>query len=248
MVQGEAGSGKTALLEHAAADAEDFRVLRCTGVESEAELPFAALHLLLLDCLDRLDALPGPQAAALRAAFGLEDAPGVDRFLAGLATLTLLSEVAADGPLLCLVEDAQWLDRASTDALLFAGRRLGAEGVVVLMSGRGDDQAGYFRGLRVLQLAGLSESASAALLAERAADLAPHLRDGLIEEATGNPLALYRARDRTARGGSDFRRADRDGRAVHCRPPGAGRVRHAGRSAVAAHPDGPAGCGGRGDR
>ncbi len=157
VVQGEAGSGKTALLEHVAADAEDFRVLRCTGVESEAELPFAALHLLLLDCLDHLDALPGPQAAALRAAFGLEDAPGVDRFLAGLATLTLLSEVATDGPLLCLVEDAQWLDRASTDALLFAGRRLGAEGVVVLMSGRGDDQAGDFRGLRVLQLAGLSD-------------------------------------------------------------------------------------------
>jgi len=99
VVQGEAGSGKTALLEHVAADARDFRVLRCAGVESEAELPFAALHLLLRDCLDRLDSLPGPQAAALRAAFGLEEAPGVDRFLAGLATLTLLSEVAADGPL-----------------------------------------------------------------------------------------------------------------------------------------------------
>ncbi len=139
VVQGEAGSGKTALLEHIAADAKDFRVLRCTGVESEAELPFAALHLLLLDCLDRLDALPAPQAAALRAAFGLADAPGVDRFLAGLATLTLLSEVAADGPLLCLVDDAQWLDRASADALLFAGRRLGAEGVVLLISGRDGD-------------------------------------------------------------------------------------------------------------
>ena len=144
VVQGEAGSGKTALLEHVAADAKDFRVLRCTGVESEAELPFAALHLLLLDCLDRLDSLPGPQAAALRAAFGLEEAPGVDRFLAGLATLTLLSEVAADGPLLCLVDDAQWLDRASTDALLFAGRRLGAEGVVLLMSGRDDDPTDRF--------------------------------------------------------------------------------------------------------
>ena len=97
VLQGEAGSGKTALLEHVAGDAEDFRVLRCTGVESEAELPFAALHLLLLDFLDRLDSLPRPQAAALRAAFGLEDAPGVDRFLAGLATLTLLSEVAETG-------------------------------------------------------------------------------------------------------------------------------------------------------
>jgi len=190
VLQGEAGSGKTALLEHVAADAEDFAILRCTGVESEAELPFAALHLLLLDSLDHLDALPGPQAAALRAAFGLEDAPGVDRFLAGLATLTLLSEVAADGPLLCLVDDAQWLDRATVDALLFAGRRLGAEGVVMLIAGRDDDRAGEFRGLRALRLSGLTKSASAALLEERAADLAPNMRDRLIEEATGNPLAL----------------------------------------------------------
>ena len=153
MVQGEAGSGKTALLEHVAADAKDFRVLRCTGVESEAELPFAALHLLLLDCLDRLDSLPDPQAAALRAAFGLAEAPGVDGFLAGLAILTLLSDVAADGPLLCLIDDAQWLDLASMAALLFAGRRLGAEGVVLLMSVR-DDPATDLRGLRVLRLRG----------------------------------------------------------------------------------------------
>ena len=189
VVQGEAGSGKTALLEHVAADAKDFRVLRCTGVESEAELPFAALHLLLLDCLDRLDSLPDPQAAALRAAFGLAEAPGVDGFLAGLAILTLLSDVAADGPLLCLIDDAQWLDLASMAALLFAGRRLGAEGVVLLMSVR-DDPVTDLRGLRVLRLHGLSQSAAAALLAERVADLAPNLRDRLIEEAAGNPLAL----------------------------------------------------------
>jgi DNA-binding CsgD family transcriptional regulator len=158
-------------------------------VESEAELPFAALHFLLLDCLDRLDALPAPQAAALRAAFGLAEAPGVDRFLAGLATLTLLSEVAGDRPLLCLIDDAQWLDRASWDALVFAGRRLGAEGVAVLIGVR-DDPGVDLRGLRVLELGGLSQSAAAALLAERAADLAPNLRDRLIEEANGNPLAL----------------------------------------------------------
>ena len=114
----------------------------------------------------------------------------MDRFLAGLATLTLLSEVAADGPLLYLIDDAQWLDRASTDALLFAGRRLGAEGVLLLMSGRDDDPTTEFRGLRVLQLHGLSESAAAALLAERAADVGPNQRDRLIEEAAGNPLAL----------------------------------------------------------
>ena len=190
VIAGEAGSGKTALLEHVAADAKDFRVLRCTGVESEAELPFAALHLLLLDCLDRLDSLPGPQAAALRAAFGLAEAPGVDRFLAGLATLTLLSEAAGDNPLLCLIDDAQWLDRASVDALLFAGRRMGEEGVVLLIAVREDDPAADFGGLRVLPLRGLSPSAAAALLAERAADLAPSMRDRLIGEAGGNPLAL----------------------------------------------------------
>jgi DNA-binding CsgD family transcriptional regulator len=190
VLAGEAGSGKTALLEHVAADAKDFRVLRCTGVESEAELPFAALHLLLLGFLDRLDSLPAPQAAALRAAFGLAEAPGVDRFLAGLATLTLLSEAAGDGPLLCVVDDAQWLDRASWDALLFAGRRLGAEGVLLLLAMRDGDRVTDLRGLRVAALGGLSQSAAAALLAERAADLAPDLRDRLIEEANGNPLAL----------------------------------------------------------
>jgi DNA-binding CsgD family transcriptional regulator len=187
VIQGEAGSGKTALLEHVAADAKDFRVLRCTGLESEAELPFAALHLLLRDNLHRLDSLPAPQAAALRAAFGLAEAPGMDRFLAGLATLTLLSEVGADGPVLCLVDDAQWLDRASIDALLFAGRRLGAEGVVLLIATR---DVADFHGMKVLGLQGLSESAAAAVLAERAANLAPNLRDRLIEEASGNPLAL----------------------------------------------------------
>ncbi len=190
VLQGEAGSGKTALFEHVAADAKDFRVLRCTGVESEAELPFAALHLLLLDCLDRLDSLPEPQAGALRAAFGLAEAPGVDRFLAGLATLTMLSEVAGDGPLLCLIDDAQWLDRASRDALLFAGRRLGAEGVLLLLAVRDDDSVTDLRGLRVVGLSGLSEPAAMALLAEQAADLTPHLRERLIEEASGNPLAL----------------------------------------------------------
>ena len=190
VIQGEAGGGKTALLEHVAADAKDFRVLRCTGVESEAELPFAALHLLLLGCLDRLDSLPGPQAAALRAAFGLAEAPGVDRFLAGLATLTLLSEVAGADPLLCLIDDAQWLDRASIDALLFAGRRLGAEGAVLLMATRDDGATTEFRGLPMLRLPGLSQSAAAALLAEQAADLTPDLRDRIIADADGNPLAL----------------------------------------------------------
>lgn len=188
VLAGEAGSGKTALLAHVAAEAGDFRILRCTGVESEAELPFAALHLLLHDCLDGLDVLPSPQASALRAAFGLAEAPGVDRFLAGLATLTLLSEVAGDRPLLCLVDDAHWLDRASRDALLFAARRLDAEGVVLLLAVR--DGVTDLRGLPTMNLGGLSDSAAGALLAEQAGDLAPDLRARLIEETGGNPLAL----------------------------------------------------------
>ena len=198
VIQGEAGSGKTALLDHVAAHATGFQVLRCTGVESEVELPFAALHFLLHDWLDRIDSLPEPQAAALRAAFGLADARGVDRFLAGLATLPLLAEVAGDTPLLALIDDVQWLDRASIEALLFAGRRLGAEGIVMLLAVRTGGAAGTspaeadpdFRGLRVLQLPGLSQSAASALLAERAADLPPGGRDRVIEAATGNPLAL----------------------------------------------------------
>jgi DNA-binding CsgD family transcriptional regulator len=188
VLTGEAGSGKTALLEHVAAEAKDFRVLRCTGVESEAELPFAALHLLLHDCLDRLESLPAAQASALRAAFGLAEAPGVDRFLAGLATLTLLSEAGGDRPLLCLIDDAHWLDQASRHALLFAARRLVAEGVVLLLAVR--DSATDLRGLPVMHLGGLSESAAGALLAEQAGDLAPDLRARLIEETGGNPLAL----------------------------------------------------------
>ncbi|MCX2929434.1 AAA family ATPase [Mycobacterium sp. CVI_P3] len=189
VVQGEAGSGKTALLDHIAADAADFTVLRCAGVESEANLPFAALHSLLHDFSDRLDILPSPQKAALHAAFGLADAPGVDRFLAGLATLTLLSEVASHRPLLCLIDDAQWLDRESLDALLFAGRRLGAEGLVLLVAAR-DDLAVDLTGAHLLPLAGLDASAAGALLAESAPGLAPAVRDRLIEETGGNPLAL----------------------------------------------------------
>ena len=246
VIAGEAGSGKTALLEHVAADAKDFRVLRCTGVESEAELPFAALHLLLLDCLDRLDSLPGPQAAALRAAFGLAEAPGVDRFLAGLATLTLLSEAAGDNPLLCLIDDAQWLDRASVDALLFAGRRMGEEGVVLLIAVREDDPAADFRGLRVLPLRGLSPSAAAALLAERAADLAPSMRDRLIGEAGGNPLALIelatalRTGDPITGGPPTV-----GGRVVHHRAQGARRLRVTGEPVAGTNAHGASGCGGR---
>ncbi|GIF48717.1 helix-turn-helix transcriptional regulator [Asanoa ferruginea] len=186
LLQGEAGSGKTTLLGRAAtaARAQDLPVLRCAGVESEAELPFAGLHMLLRGTLDRLDSLPAPQEAALRAAFGLAEAPGVDRFLAGLATLTLLSEAA---PLVCLVDDLQWLDAASVEAVLFAARRLDAEGVVLLLAARNDAPA---TGLPTRQLHRLSAADGAALLDAYAPDLPTATRDRLLTEADGNPLAL----------------------------------------------------------
>jgi DNA-binding CsgD family transcriptional regulator/tetratricopeptide (TPR) repeat protein len=187
VIRGEAGVGKTALLDHAAA-AGGMRVLRGTGIESEAELPFAALQLLLRPGLGRLDVLPPPQARALRGAFGLAGTPGTDRFLIGLAALSLLSELAGDGALLCLIDDAHWLDRASADALLFAARRLESEGVVLLVVARED---GFDApGLPELPLGRLSRDASRALLAERAPGLPPGLADRVLAEADGNPLAL----------------------------------------------------------
>ncbi|MET7802708.1 ATP-binding protein, partial [Streptomyces decoyicus] len=137
LLHGEAGIGKTTLLEHAAAHADGMRVLRVEGIESEMELAFGGLHQFFLPMLDLLDRLPGPQAGALRAVFGLSDEPVRDRLTLGLATLSLLSEAAMDDPLLCLVDDLQWLDRPSGDALTFAARRLRDEGIVMLFATRG---------------------------------------------------------------------------------------------------------------
>src|SRR5215831_10962797 len=127
VVRGEAGVGKSALLDYLAGAAADMRVVRAAGAESEMELAFAGLHQLCAPLLDRLDDLPGPQREALGVAFGLREGAAPDRFLVGLAVLTLLSGVAADRPLLCVVDDAQWLDRASAQVLVFAARRMLAE-------------------------------------------------------------------------------------------------------------------------
>ncbi|MFJ4794987.1 ATP-binding protein [Kitasatospora purpeofusca] len=208
VVHGEAGIGKTALLDHLAAEATGAaaaagnsaadgasgasgrataRVLRTTGIEAETELPFAALHQLLRPALDRLGLLPEPQADALRAAFGLAAPTGQDRFLTGLGVLTLLSEYAGESPLLCLVDDAQWVDRASLDALAFAARRLDSEGVVMVFAVREPVPLG----LPELRLDALDREAVAALLAEHVgADLPPHVRERVAAEARGNPLAL----------------------------------------------------------
>ncbi len=185
VLRGDPGIGKTALLAKAAELASGFHVISATGAEEESGLPFSGLHLLLRPALGRVAALPDVQAEALRGALGLAKAGPPDRFLVGLAVLSLLSELAVDQPLLCLVDDAQWLDRASADALLFAARRLDAESVVLLFAAR----PGAFPAARVpeLRLQGLSATAAAELLP---AGLPSGRRYRVLAEAAGNPLAL----------------------------------------------------------
>src|SRR5918999_1863074 len=132
VLRGEAGIGKSALLEHLLARASGCRVAPAAGVEAEMELPFAGLHQLCAPLLDRLDRLPDPQIDALRTAFGLSTGEPPDRFLVGLAVLSLLAEVAEERPLVCVIDDAQWLDRASAQVLAFVARRLLAEPVAMV--------------------------------------------------------------------------------------------------------------------
>lgn len=192
VVRGEAGIGKSALLAGVAT--ADRTVLRVTGVEAEADLPFAALHALLRPVLHRLDSLPAPQATALRAAFGVAEGntDGRDRFLVGLAVLTLLAEAAEERLVVCLVDDAQWLDEASADALLFAARRLEVERVAVVFCVRDGANIGHrgAQGLPELVLRSLDDAWAAALLAEHRGDLAPAVRDRVVAESGGNPLTL----------------------------------------------------------
>ncbi|MBF6176132.1 ATP-binding protein [Nocardia blacklockiae] len=189
-IRGEAGIGKSALVEYAATAAAGMRVVRGVGVESEAELPFGALHLLLYPYLDRLDGLPGPQRSALRAAFGQIEAPEANRFLIGAATLTLLAELAAETPTLILIDDAQWLDRSSTDALLFATRRFHADPVAVVLAVRETASPFATPGIDALRLAGLPRAAATRLLDERAPGLTVPGRERVLAESGGNPLAL----------------------------------------------------------
>ncbi|HVV07801.1 ATP-binding protein [Amycolatopsis sp.] len=186
VLRGEPGIGKTALLEHAVTTADGLRVLRGAGIESEAELPFAGLHLLLRRELHRLDALPGPQRQALSGAFGLSDGGG-DRFMVGAAVLSVLAEVAEDAPVLCVIDDAQWLDRASAEALLFAARRLDREGIAVIFAVRDYADALTGAGLPELRLTGLDDDSAEALLD---GTLPTALRRRLVAETRGNPLAL----------------------------------------------------------
>ncbi len=136
VVRGEPGVGKTALLEHLVEQASGCRVARAVGVQSEMELAFAVLHQLCAPMLDRLECLPAPQRDALRIAFGLSAGPVPDRFLIGLAALGLLSELAGERPLVCIVDDEQWLDSASAQVLAFLARRLGTESVGLVFGAR----------------------------------------------------------------------------------------------------------------
>ncbi|HEY2319228.1 MAG TPA: AAA family ATPase, partial [Solirubrobacteraceae bacterium] len=188
---GAAGAGKTALLEYMANGAEGVRVVRAAGAEAEMELPFAGLHQLCASLLDRLDELPGPQADALGTAFGLSAGPQPDRFLIGLGVLTLLSEAAEELPVLCLVDDAQWLDQSSALVLAFVARRLRAEGVVLLFAVREAPEVDELRSLPTLRLEGLSDADARTLLASViGAPLDERVRARILAEARGNPLAL----------------------------------------------------------
>ncbi|MFI6638698.1 AAA family ATPase [Streptomyces sp. NPDC050504] len=189
---GEAGSGKTALLDRcASAAADDALLLRCTGVQSEAALPYAGLQVLLRGTLDRVRSLPERQSLALRGAIAPDDAPAGDRFRVGAATLGLLDELAEERPVVALVDDAHWLDLETVDALLFAARRLGVGRVAVVFAAQ-EDSAAFdgAPGLPTLRLGPLTDAEGTALLAARAPDLHSSVSSRVLGLGRGNPLAL----------------------------------------------------------
>ncbi|MDX6410253.1 MAG: hypothetical protein QOE13_3324 [Gaiellaceae bacterium] len=189
VLRGDPGVGKTALLEYAITSGSDMRVLRAVGAEAEMELAFAAAHQLCMSVLDRLERLPGPQRDALATTFGLSAGGVPDRFFVGLAVLGLLSEVAEKRPLLCVIDDAQWLDRASAQALALVARRMLAEPVVMLFAAR--EPSDLLAGLPEMVLGGLGDADARALLASVIPGrLDERITDELLAETRGNPLAL----------------------------------------------------------
>jgi DNA-binding CsgD family transcriptional regulator len=189
VVSGEAGVGKTALVESVIGSAPGFRVMRAVGVESEMELAFAAVQQLCSPMLDRLDRLPAPQQDALGVAFGLRAGDAPDRFLVGLAVLSLLAEAAEEQPLVCVVDDAQWLDRVSAQALVFVARRLLADSVALVLVTR--EPSEELEGLPRLAVEGLGEGDARALLGSAIrVPLDERVRERIVAETRGNPLAL----------------------------------------------------------
>jgi DNA-binding CsgD family transcriptional regulator/tetratricopeptide (TPR) repeat protein len=191
VLRGEAGVGKSALLGYVSERVAGWQVARAVGVESEMELAYSGLHQLCAPLLDRLDRLPVPQRDALATVFGLSGAPAPDRFLVGLATLTLLADAPEEQPLVCIVDDAQWLDEASAQILGFVARRFLAERIAFVgaaRTGSGDD---VFAGLPSLSIGGLEESHARAILLENVhGPLDVAVCEQIIAESHGNPLAL----------------------------------------------------------
>src|SRR4051794_12235427 len=191
VVRGEAGVGKTALLRHLSDAARGCRIARAAGVESEMELPFAGLHALCAPMLDRLEHLPAPQRVALSTAFGLTAGPPPDRFLVGLAVLSLLADIAEEQPLVCIVDDAHWLDRVSAQTLAFVACRLLAERVGLVFGLRGSGDGHVLEGLPELVIEGLAADEARLLLeATIPGRLDERVKARILAEAAGNPLAL----------------------------------------------------------
>ena len=191
VLRGEPGIGKSALLDYAVESAEGCRVVRARGVEWEMELPFAGVHQLCMGLLDGLERLPSPQRDALATAFGLSSGTQPDRFLVGLGVLSLVSDAAEERPLVCLVDDAQWLDRSSAQVLAFVARRLAAESVLLVFAERDPGGLEELTGLPELRLAGLPDASARELLASiLSVPLDDRVRDRILAETRGNPLAL----------------------------------------------------------
>jgi DNA-binding CsgD family transcriptional regulator len=189
VLRGEPGIGKTALLEHLIDSAPELTVARAAGVESEMELAYASLHQLCAPMLDRRERLPAPQSHALEIVFGLSSGPPPDRFIVGLAVLSLFSEMSDERPLLCVIDDAQWLDQVSAATLAFVARRLLAESVGIVFAAR--EPGEELHHLPQMELRGLGDSDSRALLGSVARfGLDERVRDRVIAETRGNPLGL----------------------------------------------------------
>src|SRR4051794_30145568 len=189
VVRGDAGVGKTALMDHALGSVASARTLRARGVESEMELAYAALHQLCAPLLDGLPELPEPQRDALRTIFGQYPGPPPERFMVGLSVLSLVSNAARPTPLLCLVEDAQWLDQSSAQVLGFVARRLQAESILMVFSSR--EPVPELAGLPELVVEGLGVADARTLLASvTRTPVDPRILDRVVAEAQGNPLAL----------------------------------------------------------
>jgi len=191
VVRGEAGIGKSALLDYTAQRADGFTVLRAAGFEAEADLAFAGVYGLLRPILGHLDEVPDVQARALAGALGLAPSDAPDRFMVSAAVLGLLAAAGDQRPVVCLIDDAQWLDRPSADTLVFAARRLAADPVAILFAAReGEARSFDAPGVDSLTVAPLDDASADALLAGRGRAAAPAVRTRLLAEAHGNPLAL----------------------------------------------------------